>query len=57
MKKCLRLHFQASELYELLLYLIYDSLECLGIVYCEVSEDLTVDFDSFLVQQTDEYRI
>ena len=33
-----------------LLYLLNDSLECLCVVYCEVSKSLTVDFDACLVE-------
>ena len=37
-----------------LLYLSNDSLERSGVVYCEVSEDLTVDFDTSLVERAHE---
>ena len=37
-----------------LLYLSNDSLERSGVVYCEVSEDLTIDFDTSLVERAHE---
>ena len=40
-----------------LLHLVYDCLECLGIVYCEVSEDLAVNLDTSLVESAHECRI
>lgn len=40
-----------------LLYLVYDSLECLGIVHSEVSEHLTVDLYTCLVNQAHELRV
>ncbi len=38
-----------------LLNLSYDSLESLGVVYCEVSKNLTVNLDSGLVESTHQY--
>ena len=52
MKKCLRLHFLESSV---LLYLVHDGLESLWIVHGEVSKDLAVDFDTFLVEKTHQY--
>lgn len=43
--------------WSLLLHLVHDSLEGLGIVQGEVSEDLTVDFDTGFVEQTHELRV
>ena len=40
-----------------LLNLCYDSLESIGVVDCEVSEHLAVDFDAGLVQQTHQLAI
>ena len=40
-----------------LLYLSYDSLECFRVVHSEVSQHLTVDFDTSLVQCTHQLRI
>lgn len=39
------------------LYLVYDSLESLGVVDCEVSEDFAVDFDTCFVNQAHELGI
>ena len=40
-----------------LLYLLNDSLECLCVVYCEVSKSLTVEVDACLVECADELRV
>ena len=40
-----------------LLYLSNDSFERSRIVYCEVSEDLTIDFDTSLVERAHELRV
>ena len=40
-----------------LLYLLNDSLECLCVVYCEVSKCLTVEVDASLVESADELRV
>ena len=37
-----------------LLYLVNDSLECVRVVDCEVSEDLAVDLDTSLVKEPHE---
>lgn len=39
------------------LYLVYDSLESLWVVDCEVSEDFAVDFDTCFVNQSHEFGI
>ena len=44
-------------LFNPLLYLSYDSLESLGVVNSEVSENLTVDLDACLVQQTHQLAV
>ena len=40
-----------------LLYLGNDSLECFGVIHGQVSENLTVDLDTSLVQKTHQLRI
>ena len=40
-----------------LLHLVYDCLECLGIVYCEVSEDLAVNLDTCLVESSHQLAV
>lgn len=40
-----------------LLYLSNDSLERFGVVHREVSEDLTIDFDTSLVERAHELRV
>ena len=40
-----------------LLHLCYDSLESFGVVDCEVSQNLAVDFDSSLVEESHKLRI
>ena len=41
----------------MLIYLVYDSLESLGVVYCEVGEHLTVNLDTSLVQGTHQLAV
>ena len=40
-----------------LLHLCYDSLESFGVIDCEVCQNLAVDFDSSLVEESHELRI
>ena len=40
-----------------LFHFVYDSLESLGVVHSEVSENLTVDFDTCFVDETHELAV
>ena len=44
-------------IYTLVLNLLNDSLECFGIVYCEVCKNLAVNLDACLVESTHQRRI
>ena len=53
----MRLYFCKLNLASILLYLGYDSLESLRMVYSEVSEHLTVNLDTCLVESTHQSRV